>query len=419
MDLFKHVGKVQDDDTYQAAIEKIRKALRGRGNRTAAVFKLFTGMPQGQKTFDSWHKKVYEAAKQVDWDGYDAERAAVDAIVMQTRSTKLQQKAIQDNPSYEELVKMGISQEQAKMKADSLPDGECEKTRALETQVRKLTEKLGKERLKRQGGEEKRCTRCLLARCEGSDRCPAKTRSCNKCGELGHFSKSILCKGKAKGLRKVQEEESSEEDVPRLEEETVAGVTKVGEPDTRIRLSLGVAKQGDSFRGVKIEVLADTGVRRTILNIGDWEKLGGGELKKTKLRFRPYGTNQYLPIRGRAAVSLTAEAGAMIETEVYVNEDRSEESLLGEKGAERLGIVTVRPEGAARKVEIRRVKQNSKAGLEKVDQTVMRDLKVVDAQMEKVAEDFKEGFEGIGKYKWPPVKIQGKEGVSRWSKPGP
>ena len=58
--------KVTDEDTYEAAVGKIRKALRGRGNRTAAVFKLFTGMPQGQKTFDSWHKKVYEAAKQVD-----------------------------------------------------------------------------------------------------------------------------------------------------------------------------------------------------------------------------------------------------------------------------------------------------------------------------------------------------------------
>ena len=144
MDLFKHVGKVMDEDTYEAAIGKIRKALRGRGNRTAAVFKLFTGMPQGQKTFDAWHKKVYEAAKQVDWDGYDAEMAAVDAIVMQTRSTKLQQKAIQDNPSYEELVKLGISQEQAKKKADSLPDGESETTRALQMQVRKLSEKLSK-----------------------------------------------------------------------------------------------------------------------------------------------------------------------------------------------------------------------------------------------------------------------------------
>ena len=94
VDLFKHVGKVTDEDTYEAAMGKIRKALKGRGNRTAAVFKLFTGMPQGEKIFDAWHKKVYEAAKQVDWEGYNAEVAAMDAIVMQTKSTKLQQKAI-------------------------------------------------------------------------------------------------------------------------------------------------------------------------------------------------------------------------------------------------------------------------------------------------------------------------------------
>ena len=124
VDLFKHVGKVQDEDTYDEAMEKIRKALKGRGNRAAAVFKLFTGMAQGGRTFDLWHKKVYEAAKQVDLDGYNAETAAVDAIVMHTNSTKLQQKAIQDNPSYEELVKLDISQEQAKRKADALRDGE-------------------------------------------------------------------------------------------------------------------------------------------------------------------------------------------------------------------------------------------------------------------------------------------------------
>ena len=209
VDLFKYVGRVNDEDSYNASLEKIRKALKGRGNRTAAVFKLFTGMPKGEKSFDAWHKKVYEAAKQVDWDGYNAEVAAVDAIVMQTKSTKLQQKAIQDNPSYEELVKLGISQEQAKKKADSLRDGECEKTRVLETQVRKLKLKLNKERDKRQGDEERKCKKCLLARYEGGKQCPAKARNCDRCGELGHFSESMLCKGKTKGLRKMQEEESS------------------------------------------------------------------------------------------------------------------------------------------------------------------------------------------------------------------
>ena len=142
----------------------------------------------------------------------------------------------------------------------------------------------------------------MLPRCEGGERCPARTRTCNKCGEFGHFGKSTLCKGRMKGLRKVQEEASSEEEVIRLKEEVVAGVTRVGEADSRIRVSLGVTKQGHSFRG---------------------------EMKKTKLRFRPYGTNQYLPIRGRAAVKFRAKAWAMIETEVYVNGDRSEESSGG------------------------------------------------------------------------------------------
>ena len=186
----------------------------------------------------------------------------------------------------------------------------------------------------------------------------------------------------------MEDKETSEEEVGRVEEELVAGVIKEGDKDSGIRVSLGMTRQGDSSRGVRIDVLADTGVRRTILNLGDWERLGGGELKETRLKFRPYGTNHYLPIQGRVAVRMKAAAGAVIETKVFVNGDRSEASLLGEKDAAQLGVVTVRPEGAAREVEIRRVKQNSKVGLEKEDQAVLRDQKVVDEEMEKVAKDY-------------------------------
>ena len=68
----------------------------------------------------------------------------------------------------------------------------------------------------------------------------------------------------------------------------MAGVTREGEQDSRDRVSLGVTKQRGSLREVKIKLLADKGVRRKILNLGDWEKLGGVELKKTRLKFMPY-----------------------------------------------------------------------------------------------------------------------------------
>ena len=71
----------------------------------------------------------------------------------------------------------------------------------------------------------------------------------------------------------------------------------------------------------------------------------------------------------------------------------------------------MRPDGAAQEVEIRRLKQNSKAGLKKEDQSLMRDQRVIDEEMEQVAKEYREVFEGIGKYKGPPVEIQVKEGV--------
>ena len=72
-DLFKHVGLVLEVDTYAAVVEKVKMALRKRGNRTAAVFTLFNGQAQGRKSFESWHRGVHKAAKLIDWTGYDAD----------------------------------------------------------------------------------------------------------------------------------------------------------------------------------------------------------------------------------------------------------------------------------------------------------------------------------------------------------
>ena len=51
--LFKHVGKVLEEDTYEGAVTKIKEALRKRGTRTSAVFKLFNGYSQGSQSFES------------------------------------------------------------------------------------------------------------------------------------------------------------------------------------------------------------------------------------------------------------------------------------------------------------------------------------------------------------------------------
>ena len=142
-DLFKHVGKVQEDDSYAQAVNKIREALKKRGSRSAAVYKLFSKNPQGSTSFDEWHRVVYEGAKRIDWTGYGPETAAVDAMIMQTSSQKLREKALQESPNYQEMVKLGIGQEQARLKAGVMPESEtAEATRALQEEVRKLKQQI-------------------------------------------------------------------------------------------------------------------------------------------------------------------------------------------------------------------------------------------------------------------------------------
>ena len=428
-DLFKHVGRVAAGDTYEAAVEKIRAGLKKRGNRTSAVFKLFNGHAQGKQSFDSWHREVSKAAKLIDWTGYGAEQAAVDAIVMQTSSVKLQQRAIQDNPTYDQLVNLGISQEQAKKKADGLPDGEDDVIKRLQQEVAQLKAKESTQTSQQVGGGSKpKCGKCCLRWCKdpGGAGCGSESKQCNICGKSGHFQSSKLCKGKKKEksgkIKAAQESDSDTETSSRIVEERTAQL-KGGRKSNSIVTKVGLQAWDPEGapQEVKIKVDTDTGVRKTILNRKDWFKIkDDAVMVKTKIRFRPYGTNEQLPIRGRAKVQLRAKAGATIITYVYINDDDTETSLLGKRDAQRLGIVKinlrgeeeeVQLEGEAEADECRRVKLTKKSSLLKERTKV--DQVTVDKAMSQILDEYSDIMSGeIGKYKGDPVKIQMEEGVT-------
>ena len=122
-DLFKHVGKVQEDDSYAQAVNKIREALKKRGSRSAAVYKLFSKNPQGSTSFDEWHRVVYEGAKRIDWTGYGPETAAVDAIckpLVRNFGRRLSRKA--------QIIKRWLSLVLDRSKLDLRP-GLCQRAR--------------------------------------------------------------------------------------------------------------------------------------------------------------------------------------------------------------------------------------------------------------------------------------------------
>ena len=79
----------------------------------------------------------------------------------------------------------------------------------------------------------------------------------------------------------------------------------------------------------------------------------------------------------------------------------TEESLLGEKDTERLGIIQVRLQGGRVVVKVRRVRQNKKPELEAT--TGHEETHDSKDRMNRVAEEFKPLFQGIARYKGPSV----------------
>ena len=75
---------------------------------------------------------------------YAGDIFAASPFIMQTSSAKLQQRSLQENPSYTELVDLGMAQEQARRKATKLPDGETEAVSRLKDENKRLKDRLKK-----------------------------------------------------------------------------------------------------------------------------------------------------------------------------------------------------------------------------------------------------------------------------------
>ena len=74
---------------------------------------LLSNFPQGSKYFKKWSQEVSNAAKLISYDNYDWQQVVVDAIILQMSNAALCERALQENVTYDWLLKMGIVNEKS------------------------------------------------------------------------------------------------------------------------------------------------------------------------------------------------------------------------------------------------------------------------------------------------------------------
>ena len=210
--LFDHVGKVVTTDSFDATVTKIQDALKNRTNKVVQRNLLLTRHPQGNKSFERWSMEVSNAAKLIDYTGYDWRMAAVDAMVLQTANARLREKALQDNISYDQLMTMGVTKEQSEKGAAQLAGG-IQGIQIKEEDIRKVQLKHSRNhsKVKDSSFKERTCNRCGYEKCQGGKRCPANGKRCAKCGKSDHFAQACRSKTKRTDVNQLDDSETDDD----------------------------------------------------------------------------------------------------------------------------------------------------------------------------------------------------------------
>ena len=136
---------------------------------------------------------MVEQVSRCDWSQYDEAKASRDAILFQMEDKKLRRKIIAEDPGLQEVIKLGIANEQAAKVADRFkpkPEHEAPKSRiaALEEQVRALKKSAGKG-----GGQKPLSCRTCTRQTHGEGKCRALTATCHACQKVGPYKGFKAC----------------------------------------------------------------------------------------------------------------------------------------------------------------------------------------------------------------------------------
>ena len=141
--------------------------------------------------------------------------------------------------------------------------------------------------------KKKKCYRCgSFKHLANSSECKAKGITCNKCKKVGHFAKHCRSTEKVKYIN-TNDSSDFEESVDQndfLSDDVIVCTTME-------KISKNAWYCDIQINGVKFKLLVDTGSPKTLLNSGDYEKLGQLPLLPPQTHLTSYSSEK-IPVLG-------------------------------------------------------------------------------------------------------------------------
>jgi hypothetical protein len=347
---------------YELAKTKLTTYFEPQNNRRYEVYKFREAKQGNTETLDQFHTRLRKLAQTCAFN--DADFEVEQQIIMAGTSSPIRKKALRD-PDYtlRDILLDGRRDEQSRYQARDIESkGQTDDRLAPLQSTRK-------------------CYSCGGAYPHHGS-CPAKGKSCRKCGKSNHFSK--VCRGTKQ--RETPKREYPQRHSKNTGKRPINPLTPNGNSDSNTDgedyLYSVRNKQTPQVRvtvcKVPFEATIDTGATINVIDKSTFSKIDGVHLKKTSIKAFAYMSDTPVRFIGKFEAIVETRKRVAVAT-FYVASKEDSGNLISSSTAQELGLISIHVHSVS-----------PSTCDQKIDQILHRHAKV---------------FHGLGKLKGEQVKL--------------
>ena len=335
-EIFETLTETGED--YKTAQEKLDAYFSPKKNVDYEIFQFWQAIQQPSETVDQFATRLRKMASNCEFHDTDKEIKAV--IIQNCQSKRLRRYALREDAlTLENLLTKACSLEASERQATGM---EKSLSHTSEEVNRRVHDKQRKPKgAKSQQTRSSTCRQCGLTWPHKKGPCPAKGKTCRKCGKPNHFAK--MCRTKS-STRPRQHQGSQNADV--IQVSTIQEQpTSSSDDEYLYTMNYGpnipkIPKASVEIDNVKVEMIVDTGATTDILDETTYRSICQHEttdLQPTTKRLFAYVSDSQLTILGKFDATIAFKDKHKSTTIHVVQGNHG--SLLSYKTAMDLGIL--------------------------------------------------------------------------------
>ena len=342
-EIFDTLQNTGDDSDYATAVEKLNEYFSPQTNIAYEVYNFRQTKQKEGESLDSYHTRLRQLVKTCEFSNIDKE--IKERIILACSSNSLRRRALRENFTLDALLKLGraleLSEEQARQVEKAAADVNSTETKGSDRpgRARQRNEHSSQSRFRRsqsrnrQNSNKRNSKPGKCGNCEGyaphRNPCPARGKSCNACGKIGHFAHVCRTNPSAKDgkVASLGTGYSSEDEYEYAY--TINYIESKKPPMCQVQVN-----------GKAVEMMIDTGASVSLLDEATFNRIDCGNklLEHAHSKIYSYGSDTPLPRLGTLSTTIKSISNS---TTTRLHVVKGNMGNLSYNTAQKLGLITI------------------------------------------------------------------------------